>query len=649
VTAPGQGTAAATTTATNAATTATAATTTATAATTTATAATTTATTEVLPGGRVTPARPLLVVPMLFAASYLLVDLRGDFASGDDGVYVRMARWVADHGRIVPPVEAVAPALSDSYLMALPGFVGADGLVWMRWIGVLLAACTVWMLGDAVRLRTGRWSLAVAAQVVLATSPVHYALAASVMTDMHSLAWFVAAAWALERARVATVPAGVAGTVQRAGRRDRSLLWVVVAAAATVLFVLSRTTGLLFAPLWWWAFRAESGVLAGLDRRRRERRLAGWLLALPAAVFVVVRVVRSRAPGDLLEDEFLRVATERSIGQQVHNLSGLVAVSLLYSALFVAPLALVLVARSVGRRIVVAGLALTGTGAVLLLGASPDARFPFFGSWFTSRSLGIAEFASNPPSLWPVWFANAAGVVVAVLAVGGVAAVAAHLRTGGRRDRFDAVLWLATLASIAVPSAWSGGAPLDRYAVPLVLPTVVLVTTALARLDTARGGGTRSPVLARATLGIVSAVGVAVLVFDVTALRDTFTLSRAVHDRTAALLAEGVDPRRIDAGPGFAGMVVTPLSAPPDLDRRTCLGHWWNAVLSPDSRVDWVFAYTDVPGFTTVERIPVTATWRSDPAILLLRYDPAAGRCDGFDDDPAIDLPPLDPPSTSDG
>jgi hypothetical protein len=572
-----------------------------------------------------------------------------------------MARWVADHGRIVPPVEAVAPALSDSYLMALPGFVGADGLVWMRWIGVLLVAGTLWMLGDAVRLRTGRGSLAVAAQVVVATSPVHYALAASVMTDMHSLAWFVAAAWAVERARAATpspgaampaavaaVAAGLAAGAPGTGRRDRSLVWVVVAAAATLLFVLSRTTGLLFAPLWWWALRSEPAVLPRLDRRGRELRLAGWLLALPAAVFVVVRVVRSRAPGDLLEDEFLRVATERSIGQQVHYLSGLVSVSLLYSALFVAPLALLLAARSVSRRTVVAGVAIAGAGALLLLGASPDARFPFFGSWFTNRSLGIAEFASNPPSLWPVWFANAAGVVVAVLAAGGTAALAAHLRTGGRRDRFDAVLWVATLVSIAVPSAWSGGAPLDRYAVPLVLPTVLLVTSALAR-HTAGGRGPRGPLVARTTLGIVGAVGAAILVFDVTALRDTFTLSRAVHDRTTALLREGVDPRRIDAGPGFAGMVVTPLSAPPDLDRRTCLGHWWNAVLSPDSRVDWVFAYTDAPGFTTVERIPVTATWRSDAAILLLRYDPAAGRCDGFDDDPAIPLPALDPPPTVDG
>jgi hypothetical protein len=573
---------------------------------------------------------------VVFTLSYLAVDLRGDFALGDDGVYIRMARTVVEQGRVVPPVEAVAPALSDSYLMAIPGALGADGIVWMRWLSVLVTALAIWMLGDAVRLRTARWSLAVAAQAVMAVSPVHYALTGSVMTDMHSLAFFVMGYWSLERAR----------------HSDSGTRWAVVNAASSILFVLSRTTGLLFAPLWWWAFRATPSVSKGSRGWRRDALLAALLVGLPVATFGVVRGVRSRASGDLLEDDFLRVATVRSIGDQVHNLSGLVSVSLLYTAMFVAPLLVLLVVRWTWRRRVslstVAGLVACALAAFVVLGAAPDSRFPFFGSRFTSRSLGIAEFASNPPPLWPAWFANALGVALAMLAVSGAVVLFAVLRNGGTVVWIDATMWLAVVASIAVPSAWSGGAPLDRYAVPLVVPALMMVTTAL-RLTERPVLVTRTAHPAVATLITVGVVSVFLLAFDVTALRDTFTVNRAVHDRVEALRADGVDPRSIDAGPGFAGLVAKPISSPPDLDRRTCLGHWWNAVLSPDSRVDWVFAYTDVPGFETVERIPLTTTWRSDAAILLLRYEPRVGRCAGFDDDAFAEVSALDPIPTNDG
>ncbi len=527
----------------------------------------------------------IALIAALWVAMTLLVNPVGDFPLNDDWQYGRTVKALLSGAGILIPGAVRGPTIANILTQALWGvaFCLPFGFSYtaLRISTLVLAVIGLAFFYALMRENGNRRSMAIAATLTLAVSPLYFGMAESFMTDVPFVAIMIVALYFLARAL-----------------RDDSTSCLVAGVAVSFIAILTKQIG--FAPL--------LGYAAANALKHKSRVGQALLGFVPLILGIGLQLgyhawLLSSGRGSFIPAQIVPLDPVSLASWTVH--STLYALPYLGFAVFPVVALTGLLPRASAA--IYLGLAAAGLAVLMLLWWRGD-LIPVLGNIFNESGMGPLTqrdtylLRQNLPVLtaWTTAFwltVTACGLIgtVGLFAIGGVGVAARMSRLWrGQPVRNDWVWVLAVVTGIGywaaiVFLATNTGEFWDRY----VLPAIPLALLLLAAGDAEAAREVR-PMwrnsLAGAILFVIGGLSVAVT-------HDYLEWNRtrwvAVHHLIDEL---GVSPANIDGGYEVNGSLMYR----PGI-RSAPGASWWFVTGN-----DYVVASGPIDGYREIARYPVT-------------------------------------------
>ena len=524
----------------------------------------------------------------------LVIPLKGDFAMGDDWIYLRMVEEFAEESSINIYEASTANAVFDVLWGGLISKVFGFSIGTMRLASMILHLVASLAIVNVARRLIENDLLASIAGLLYLWNPLGAMLSASYMSDGHYLA--------LQTLGIAFAVAAFTCTERR-----REVMALASASILLGIAYLSRQSGALVA-----CALVISVVATDFHKRRKIDLPRCAAAVVPAATIIAIHLswlsVSGATDGQKLFIDQLSEAGYRGVWDMTFDLAFIQAS---YLAAFLAPLLLASIFRfkdvlikflglsALVRRIGWCALAVACLGAWSLQGAGRT--FPYCPSWLAVFGLGPTDIVGVRPAILS---AGLHELMSASLVIGLVLLLVLLMTLRHDRSQVGVRLFLA-LGAIAVffgavassfPFRLAAAGPtLDRYLLPGLPFILVLLVIAVDRIKLS------IPVALLAT--VVLAVSSIVLV------RDALVLQSRIWDAGDRALELGASYQQLDAGAGWDLYHLyghaEPLSDWPGTPFHE---QWWLRDPAP-ALSDSTWIVTAVPvetsGFTRVDTITV--------------------------------------------
>ncbi len=543
---------------------------------------------------------PLILLMGIFAATAFVVPLLAPVSINDDWVYARSVEILMREGSLRPLDVSSAVYPFQTLWAGLFALLFGTSLGVFRlstFVLVLLSAPAVY--GICRELGLSRHIGLLGAAVYL-FNPILFALAYSFMTDPHYVALLVISVYLYLR-----------------GFNRESPLWLVSGSVAATCAFLVRQHGILI-PI-------AVGSYLLLTRRVSFSRKSLFVLAqatgIPAVAGVIYMVWLTKVNGipvatQVMTQNFM----EAPLDERLHLLWRLIVITLMYSGLFILPIAVSLVPRAPAliKSLSPRGIVFVGTWlAVLLAGLLDFARLdrfmPLIPDRINSNGIGPADVIGDRPPMFDdrelIIFTAIVALASIVLAI----AIGANA-IPGRKTEMGAGILLAIAGwqalALFLVSHWFRKYPLeyppitvDRYVVVL-LPFVICLLLWWSRNLTFPTAGAWILVLLFAG-------------FSVVGTRDFLVFNHEVWKLAAKALEMGIPANKLDAGAGWDGYHVSDESYFAR-ESRTPNPPWWIPIFAPDIDSTYLISTKPVEGYAEMRRVSYSQWLNPERAFLYL-------------------------------
>ncbi len=566
----------------------------------------------------------LLLVLAAFAATAFIVPTLLDVATTDDWGYTRSVEILLDEGRLTVLPAVAATAVFQILWGALFGTVFGMSLGVMRLatvVMVALGAAALYALGRDLGVTKGRAALGTA---VYLFNPLTFSLAYTFMTDPYftSLLIISTACYVhgIRRGPDTGSPDGADPDTRPAvlGGGNR---WLVAGSLVAGLAFLTRQQGALI-PVGVALYLLVAGQLWP---SRSWRITLGPLLLLlrvggPTAVMLIGYYLWLRFFNEVpaVQTGFLGAALDLGWAGAWTLFRNLSYIEIVYLGILTLPLSLPAVfglPRVLGGMRVGGWVVFWGLQAVMLVGVASLwslGRFmPYIGQFVGWSGIGPPDVLGSRPALWDLGFRRwltVAAVLGALLMLAILASRIGSARTVLRSRAGLVVAMLAVQVVGILPPSFQyieRGYSLDRYLLPLVPLTIMLVLWALRdrRLFQPLGW----------------AMIAAVAVYSVMGTRDYLVYMDSVWDYARYANSIGITNQQLDAGAAWDGYQLYTYGLDNNITSRTPYGGpWWVYFYGSPTDSSYVISGTPRDGYTIVESRLYDAWLRDDPQRLFL-------------------------------
>ena len=566
----------------------------------------------------------LILVLTAFAATAFIVPTLLDVATTDDWGYTRSVEILLDEGRLTVLPAVAATAVFQILWGALFGTVFGMSLGVMRLatvVMVALGALALYALGRDLGVTKGRAALGTA---VYLFNPLTFSLAYTFMTDPYFTSLLIIST-ALYVHGLRRPPGGSQPVDPTDGEPVPGVLtygnrWLIAGSIVAGLAFLTRQQGALIpvgVALYLLAARQ-------LWPARSWRANIGRLLLLlrvggPTAVMLISYYLWLRFFNEVptVQTGFLDAALDLGWSGTWTLFRNLSYIELAYLGILTLPLSLPAV---FGLPRVLRGMRVSGwvvfwaLQAVMLVGVaslwSLDRFMPYIGQFVGWSGIGPPDVLGSRPALWDLEFRRwltAAAVLGALLLL---AILASRIGSGRSVLRSRTGLVVAMLAvqvvGILPPSFQyiNRGYSLDRYLLPLVPLTIVLVLWAL------RDRWLLQP------LGW--AMIAAIAVYSVMGTRDYLVYMDSVWGYARYANTLGITNQQLDAGAAWDGYYLYTYGLDNGINPRTPNGPWWVYFYGAPTDSTFVISGTPRDGYRVVESRVYDSWLREAPQFLFL-------------------------------
>ncbi len=565
----------------------------------------------------------LLLVLLAFAATAFIVPTLLDVATTDDWGYTRSVEILLDEGRLTVLPAVAATAVFQILWGGLFGTVFGMSLGVMRLATVVMVALGGVALHAMIRdlgVTKGRAALGTA---VYLFNPLTFSLAYSFMTDPYftslliiSTAFYVHGI----RRQPDAEPVDGADPDTRPGFIGSGTWWLVAGSFVAGLAFLTRQQGALI-PVGVVLYLLAAGQLwpsrscrMNLTRVLLLLRVGGLTAAILVGYYAWLRFSNDVPTA---QENFFQAAIDLGWGGAWTLFRNLSYIEITYLGILTLPLALPAV---FGLSRVLAGMRVSGwvvfwaLQAVMLVGVaslwSGGKYMPYIGQFVGWSGIGPPDVLGSRPALWDLEFRRwltAAAVLGALLMLAILASRIGSTRTVLRSRAGLIVAMLAVQVVGILPPSFqyiNRGYSLDRYLLPLLPLTIVLVLWALRdrRLFQPLGW----------------AMIAAVAVFSVMGTRDYLVYMDSVWGYARYANSLGISNQQLDAGAAWDGYYLYTFGLENGISSRTPNGPWWVYFYGAPTDSTFVISGTPRDGYRIVES-RVYDTWlRDEPQRLFL-------------------------------
>ena len=564
----------------------------------------------------------IILVLAAFAASAFVVPTLMPVATTDDWGYTRSVEILLDEGRLTVLPAVAATAVFQILWGALFGSVFGMSLGIMRVATVVIVALGAAGLYALIRdlgVTRGRAALGTA---VYLFNPLTFSLAFTYMTDPYFTSLLIiSTACYVHGIRALPTAGDDDADDARPGVMMAGNPWILAGSFVAGLAFLTRQQGALI-PVGVALFLLCAGHLWPARSWRANLRKVGLLLSVGGltALMLVGYYAWLRFANDVptVQENFLRSALDLGWAGAWTLFRNISYIQLAYLGILTLPLVL---PAAVGLRRVLRSMSVSGwvafwvLQATLLVGVaslwSLDRFMPYIGQFVGWSGIGPPDVLGSRPLLMEMglrrWL-TAASVLGGVLLLAILASRIGSARSVLRSRAGLVVAMLAVQVVGILPPSFqyiNRGYSLDRYLLPLVPLTIVLVLWAL------RDRRLFQP------LGWAMIAGVAV--FSVMGTRDYLVYLDAVWDYARYANGLGITNEQLDAGAAWDGYHLYTYGLENGIRSRTPSGGpWWVYFYGSPTDSSYVISGAPVTGYQILESRTYDGWLRDAPQRLFL-------------------------------
>jgi hypothetical protein len=472
-------------------------------------------------------------VALTWVSAWFLINPFGDFPLGDDWAYGFAVRNLVESGDLRLSGWTATNLIAQVFWGALFCLPFGFSFTALRFSTLVLGLVGVLSTYGLLREARAPAGLALLGSIVLAFSPIYFALSYTFMNDVPFVAVATTSSWLLLR-----------------GLRRDSLAELLVGLALAAVAILIRQIGLAIPIAFAAAYLAKYGL------RVKQLLVAATPVGVGFALQIVyqawLRFSNRLPPTFGKQTEVIWTQLHQGLSTLLGNATTIVCYSIVYLGLFLFPFLIVVYKPLSARRDIKTLLLLILISAAITMSLAAIGRLmPLHGNVLTKGGIGDADFTIEAPSIF--WegatFLGVYGgiLLVIVLSRSGkelLWSIASGVHSEARYIlAFGFVLILIAFAPLCLLHLGSHGF-YDRYLIfflPLIMLSTVSSNLKSFRLRLGRGA------MAVATMALLS-----IAMFSIASTHD-YLASQRVRWSALNELMRDVSPEKIDGGFEFNG------------------------------------------------------------------------------------------------